>query len=340
MKEKYIATMVAAGLGDTLGMPVEGWKHQQIRRYIGAITTLIDPFQPIDTAGQAITEDEFGKIKQWTKDFKKGQFTDDTILTLALAESLIACKGMDLEDIALRMLHEYTIRKQADGSVSGGFGGTTIDAMKNLEQGLSPKESAPVPGGPGNGTAMKTAPLGLYMHASAKAQEVLEFSELVARITHRYPPSIAAGVVQTAAVCYALEVNNKLAWLDILVDVARTVESRYEKQLINLSDKLIWIRSHRGLPDTMAQNILNNRSHVLESYPFAVFMSQKYWNNPLKGLLRTVNFGGDCDTTAAMFGAIAGARHGIFYPGSMVADLQNLDQLMRIGKTLYALRTP
>ena len=31
MKERYIATLVGCALGDILGMPVEGWKREQIK---------------------------------------------------------------------------------------------------------------------------------------------------------------------------------------------------------------------------------------------------------------------------------------------------------------------
>ena len=191
-EEHYIATLVGCALGDALGMPVEGWKKGHIAKYAGKITELRDPVDPRDEQGNPITEDEFGVLKRWTKDFRKGQYTDDTILSIALAESLIACKGMNSEDIAKRMLHEYQIRKRPDDTVSGAFGGTTRDAMHNLERRVSPLESAPNPGGPGNGTAMKAAPLGLYMHTTKYYDGVLLFAEDVAKITHRFPPSIVA----------------------------------------------------------------------------------------------------------------------------------------------------
>src|SRR3989344_7353833 len=107
MRERYQATLVGCALGDSLGMPVEAWKPEQIKKYFGEITGLRDPLVVLDNTGSPLTKDEFGKLKYWNKDLKKGQYTDDTILTLAIAESIAANKGVVLEDIAARQVAAY-----------------------------------------------------------------------------------------------------------------------------------------------------------------------------------------------------------------------------------------
>ena len=85
MKLKYQATLVGCGYGDTLGMSVEGWKIAQIQKYVGKVTEPITPVLVKDASGKILEEDEFGKLKYYTRDLKKGDYTDDTILTVAIA---------------------------------------------------------------------------------------------------------------------------------------------------------------------------------------------------------------------------------------------------------------
>ncbi|MDI6738354.1 MAG: ADP-ribosylglycohydrolase family protein, partial [Nanoarchaeota archaeon] len=86
--EKYEAVLLGCAIGDTLGMPVESWKKEQIRKYIGKITKPIDAVAVRDAKGNIVREDEFGKLKCYNLGSKAGQWTDDTILTMALAESI------------------------------------------------------------------------------------------------------------------------------------------------------------------------------------------------------------------------------------------------------------
>ena len=98
-KERYRATLIGCALGDSLGMAVEGWKKEQIQKYVGKITDLMDPVVIRNSDGTLQTQDEFGKLKSWTKNLKKGEYTDDTLLTLAIAESIVDKGGLDLLDL-------------------------------------------------------------------------------------------------------------------------------------------------------------------------------------------------------------------------------------------------
>jgi len=89
LKEKIVGSLVGCAVGDALGMPVEGWPKARIQKYCGRITDMLAPIVIRDAQGNKLTEDEFGKIHHWTEIFEKGDFTDDTILTLAIAKSII-----------------------------------------------------------------------------------------------------------------------------------------------------------------------------------------------------------------------------------------------------------
>ena len=314
-KDKSIGTIIGCGVGDSLGMPVEGWKPEQIKKYAGRIVGPVDPVIVKDKSGNILEADEFGKIKCWNKNLKKGDVTDDTILTLALLGSLGICAGsgkLDMGTVAKGQIKAY------ESNHVQSFGKTTKEAFANLQKGISPEHSGVI-GGPGNAPPMKMAPLGMYMDAKNAYEEGLLFAEKVGLMTHLDPRSVAAGVMQAHAVYSLLQGTNKEKFLSSLVDVCRRFEKPLEDKFTfsksgTLLERMRWIIENKDGAVESAYQHLGNTSSVYRSYPFTLFMFQKYWDQPLEGLLETINYGGDCDTTGAMFGALAGAKHGNIFP--------------------------
>lgn len=343
-QDKYIGTLIGCALGDTLGMPVEAWSKARIEKYAGKILSPITPIIIRNESGEIVYKDEFGKIKYFNIDSTKGDYTDDTILTLALAESIAAKQGLDLEDIAQRQLYEYTSRIQADGTVAGGFGGTTRQGFERLRSGISLLESGVI-GGPGNAPAMKMSPLGLYMDATNDSKQGLEYAELIGKITHLDPRSIASGVIQAHSIYVLLQDISREKFIESLVEVCssweKPVPANYSAaQAGSLTSRLNWIEQNKNVRDEEAHAVLGSGSSVLCSYPFALFMFQKYWDEPLRGLIETVNWGGDCDTTGAMYGALCGAKNGMIFPEEWLNVLKNKEKIEKAGRGIYQIKNP
>lgn len=341
MKERYQATLVGCAIGDSLGMPVEGWKRQQIARYVGQVRTLLEPQVPRDSEGNKIESDEFGKIKCYTLGLKKGEWTDDTLLTLALAESITECRGLNLEDVAHRQMEAYEACITKEGKVVGGFGGTTMEALDRIRKGVPPSEYGVI-GGPGNGTAMKISPLGIYMHATQKYEESIDFAEKVGKITHLDPRSIAGGIVQLEAINMLLNSISKENFTSQIYQICKNHEKPVSKEYRfnsegSLASRLEWVNNNKEATVEEAFKNLRNSSKIYESYPFALFMFQKYWDNPIEGLIETINWGGDCDTTGAIYGALCGAKNGMIFPGEWKSNLKNLDYIISLGDKLHDL---
>src|SRR3989338_4271035 len=341
-EENFIGTLVGCAIGDSLGMPIEGWDKNRIKKHFGKITELIEPVIVKDSNGNVVTEDEFGKIKYYTKDFKKGQYTDDTILTVAIAKSIVDRKKLDLRDTAEKQLKEYVIRKKEDGIVFGGFGTTTMLGFENLLKGSSPEKSGVI-GGPGNAPAMKMSPVCLYMAITGKYDEGIIFAWQVGKITHLDPRSVASGVVQAHAVYSLIKNYSKEEFLNSLVERSYKVEEPTTKEFPlydkgTLSERLKWVIDNKDAKSDEAHNHLKSTSVVFSSYPFAIFMFQKYWGSPIEGLIETINYGGDCDTTGAIYGALAGAKNGMVFTKAWLNHLENLDLLKTLGKKIYDLK--
>ena len=66
LKGKFRGSMIGLAIGDALGMPVEGWTPERIRVELGGVSDMLD-----GRKGPA------------------GTWTDDTGMTIAVAESLV-----------------------------------------------------------------------------------------------------------------------------------------------------------------------------------------------------------------------------------------------------------
>ncbi|MDO8655788.1 MAG: ADP-ribosylglycohydrolase family protein, partial [Nanoarchaeota archaeon] len=291
-----------------------------------------------------ICKDEFGELGYYNIKLNAGEYTDDTIRTIALAESLIYCKEINLEDIAQRQLAEYTKRLRKDGTVKGGFGGTTIAGFKNLLAGKTYTESGVI-GGPGNAPGMMMHPMGLYIHATGEIDSGLDAAEVIGRMTHLDPRSLVSGIVQAHAIYGILNGNDRKDFLLAAESICRRFEKPVTAEFSlaeqgSLLERLEWIVQHKDVSAQEAHQYLGSGSKVYCSYPFALFMMQKYWDDPVNGLIETVNYGGDCDTTGAIFGALAGARHGLSWPKEWMEKVQDAKKLKALGKGLYQMKEP
>lgn len=321
--------IVGTAIGDTLGMPVEGWTHSQIQKYLGGIR------EPMSCGEvQAITLNhpafiiEDAPLKYMTREMKKGEWTDDTMLTVAVANGLK--NGLSLYNVAEE--HKNIFLKVKDIPVHqggwGSFGGTTQRALENLMNGISPINSGvETPGPGGNAPALKSAPIGFYAWNNRQYSDGLDFAKSVGQMTHKDPRSVASGVIQAHAAYSLLNGISRKAFLPSCLDIAKKFDfSKKEGKKTTLVDRIQTVYDNRDADDYDVYKMIGNGFAVTQSYPFALFMFHKYWDDPVEGILRTASMGGDADSTAAIYGALAGAR-GVKFPFEWVESLQGLAEL-------------
>ena len=143
----------------------------------------------------AIIGDIIGSVHEWTgtksKDFPlfvpRSIFTDDTVLTVAVAEWILT--GGDLTGI----LHAYY-----DSFPYRGYGGM-FDAWAS-ERKRDPYNSF------GNGSAMRVSPVGF---AFDTIDDVLVWAERSSSVTHSHPEGIRGAKATAAAIFYARQDRDK-----------------------------------------------------------------------------------------------------------------------------------
>jgi len=164
-RSKYRGALLGGTVGDALGRPAEGLPRHAVRRRHGELRNFV-------------------AWRGW-REGPLGTFTDDTQMTLCVADSLIAGGGaLDPVDLAARFVEWLPVGR--------GKGKATTEAVLRLSAGVA-WDAAGEPSA-GNGAAMRVAPIGL-VHLSD-----LDFlrrdAALAAVITHAHPMAVASAVMQ------------------------------------------------------------------------------------------------------------------------------------------------
>ena len=264
---------------------------------LGATTEFMNPAQ---------IREEFGVHREivgggWL-DLDPGQVTDDTEMTLCVARAITEKGDWDLVGIADRFARWLE--------------GNPVDVGATCRRGIEEyraKRQLQVPPGKkdaGNGAAMRMAPVALFSLGNEKRMARLALEQ--ARLTHNHPLSdaacIAVGImVQWGILGYPARMLRAVA--DELVD--RHPEFQFDEYGGGATAYVV---------DTMRTAL-------------DAFFSTDGFE---ECLIKTVNRGDDADTTAAIAGAMAGARYGLeAIPSRWLAAL---DPALRGELSLLALR--
>jgi len=288
-RDKIIGALLGTAVGDALGMPIEGLSHQNVRTYYKGIK-------------EYRADDQRG-------DLKKGQWTDDTQFTFAVARALVASDVV--EEWPEQAAHEYVALMDA----ARRWGPTTQAAVDRLAEGLS-LEDAGDDERPTDGAAMRAAPLGVWWAATGASRDnALAVVHPVLAVTHRHPAALAAGVGQAFAVRTALDQSvgsfDPDSFWTALIDVTEWTESQLGGDNESVSTRLHQLAGHLDeFPLDLRDLCSGVGLRADEAWPFAVAMFARAPHLVENTLLSAINVGGDADTTGAMLGALLGALHG------------------------------
>jgi ADP-ribosylglycohydrolase len=211
-----------------------------------------------------------------------------------------------------------------------GWGSATMTGVNRMVRGFAPQDSGKL-GSAGDGTAMKAAPLGVYAHLSGEGIEFLkEVIPLFTMMTHRDVRAVCGAGIQALCammVCEALEKDEFLDGEEVLgeaIALSRGFEAGYGEISPHyieessdpeniFSHKLVqvmeWFFSDGDEKDLAAR--VGSGFYVNEAQPFSMGVFLKYGKNFRDALIRTVNVGGDTDTTGAMVGSLSGLFVGV-----------------------------
>jgi len=220
---------------------------------------------------------EFRHIK--TKEFalfpKGSDYTDDTIMTIAIGDALIEglSKGGDLHKYFIDSMQRYG-RKYSHPLGAYGKGFANWLRSNNPE----PYNSC------GNGSAMRVSPCAMVARS---LDEALDLAKQSAEVTHNHPEGIK-GAQATAAAIYLAQIG---ATKD---EIAAYIRDNYYQMGRTLDE----IRPKYHFEGSCQKSVPQSIVAFLESTDYE------------DAIRNTISLGGDADTMGAITGSIAWAYYG------------------------------
>lgn len=325
--DQFAGSLIGQCVGDALGFLVEGESPEVCARYAREVVL----------AGRVPPGSHGG--------FAFGQYSDDSQLARELLLSLVARRGFDPEDYGRRIAALFT-----ENRVVGRGRSTTAAAMR-LAAGVPWEKAGTPPPSAGNGSAMRAGPVGLVF--GFEPAMMARVARDQGRITHADERCSAGALTVAGAVALAARRGriDPPLFLQQLQDWAQRIEPTMTSSLRQLAD---WLDlpeheaaeriSRSGLPPGVDSHWQGGISaFVIASVLWALYAFLRSPDDYIRTIATAIMPGGDVDTTAAMAGAMAGARLGAGAVPSQLADRLNdqgewrRDDLQRLAEQAHAL---
>ena len=215
-----------------------------------------------------------------TKDFplflKKSIFTDDTVMTIAVAEALLDC--LEHPELSARQSVIRSMQKWGRQYPRAGYG--------NMFSGWLEKEHPEPYGSFGNGSAMRVSAAGwLY----EDLENTRRMARLTAEVTHNHPEGIKGAEATASAIFLARTGSSK-------EEIREYIINEFGYDLSRTCDE---IRPNYHNVESCQKTVPEAITAFLEG-------------NDFEDVIRTaVSLGGDCDTLTCIAGGIAEAFYGV-----------------------------
>ena len=244
-------------------------------------------------------------FKLFTKD---SSVTDDTTLTVAIAEWMLDRKGVDVGQSLIKWATEYP---------HAGYGSSF---KRFLAHG-----SHMCPGSTHNGAVMRVSPVGFL---ASSLDECLELAYESALPSHDSPQAIAAAQAAAAAIYMARTGSSKDSILEYLED---TFGYNLRRSYDEVREEIRRARANREVDyEASHERIVGAEPAVQDA--LIAFLTGRDYEDVIR---RAIYLGGDADTEAAIAGGIAAAYYGvpeeliqqalIYIPSDILAVINQVD---------------
>ena len=282
MKNSVKAGIFGVCVGDALGVPVEFKSRETLKSF------------PV------VDMQEFGSWNQ-----PKGTWSDDSSLTLCLAESLT--KGYDLEKIGESFVKWVKYGHWAAHGRLFDIGGTTRHSIARLIKGESARFSWNIfEEDNGNGSLMRILPLAFYLKDEVNIENLYRTIKEVSSITHGHFRSVFACFVY---VIFAIELIKGKDKEEAYTHTQKVVLDFAENQGFNPKEIQLFDRILKNDISKYPEVEISSGGYVLHSLEASLwcFLNSESYS---EAVLKAVNLGEDTDTTGAITGGLAGIYYG------------------------------
>ena len=309
----------AIAYGDAAGLPVEAMSAEQISENYGRITELQAPSDHPFFPGRA-----------------RGTVSDDTQLSLAVAESLIRTGGFSIESLADEHIATYRQAPRTAEGVPCGWGGSTIKAVERMIRGVSPRESGEK-GKAGNGVVMKMAPLVVWQVLGEVDERTRRGQyDLLTNMTHNSEIARICTRLHGEVLSALLEGRTVSESADRFIQTLAVNDFSKESELLHQA-----VYNPCQTDEELAERYAAGKSgtdygfYVPETLAIAYDIFLGAGGDMQAAVYRAVNLGGDSDSTASIVAAMIACQSGGVYkePPDM-ESVQGIEQLRTVSTKL------
>ena len=326
MGSRARGALYGLAIGDALGMPTQLLSRREIVARWGERLHGFEPAPP----GHPIAAG-----------LPAGSVTDDTEQAVLLGRLLVSGHGA----IDPRELAQALVSWERDMAARGSLdllGPSTKRAVAAVLAGVPPEETGVA--GDTNGAAMRITPVGIAVPPDLPA--LIDHVVAASYVTHNTGLALAGAAAVAAAVSAGLDGAGIGEATAFAVDAAGIAAGRgHWVAGADVGARIGWATGlvsgrDRAEAAELIYTLVGTSLATQESVPAAFAVLAAVPDDPWQACLMAASLGGDCDTIAAMAGAVAGACYGLqAFPADAIAviDAHGLD-LAGLAGDLSALR--
>jgi ADP-ribosylglycohydrolase len=296
--------LLGLALGDALGWPVEFMSRPEILVKYGRLGIQAPPDPAL--------------------------YTDDTQMTVAVAEALIEAGHRDMDVLMGAVARNFIGWKADPTTPRRAPGATSIRGVNALERG-APWREAGVRDSKGCGSCMRVAAVGyIYQHEPGRLQSVARAQGV---LTHRHPTSDAACIGAAYLIKLALDGVDPAEYPRRLLKFTGGYAPEFDAAIERVETSLEW-------PDAeAAMNAIGPTRGggwiAEEAVALALFCVMRHPSDYVAAVRLGANISGDSDSVASIAGGILGARLGtLALPSDWVERLEDRERLMALAERL------
>ena len=315
MSSRAAGALYGLAIGDALGMPTQSLPRAQIVARYGPLLQSFEPAPPGHPLAAGMPA---------------GAVTDDTEQAVLLARLIIESGGtVDPAEVG-RLLLAWEESMRARGSLDL-LGPSTKRAITALLAGADIDQAGRF--GVTNGAAMRITPVGIAT-PSASLDVLVDRVVAASRATHNTGVALAGAAAVAAAVSAGLDGAGPAEATGLAVAAAtRAARRGHWVAAADVAARISWatqLVAGLGL-DAVIETVyalVGTSLATQESVPAAFAVVAASPDDPWLACRIAASLGGDCDTIAAMAGAIGGACHGLGgFPESARATVAGVNAL-------------
>jgi len=281
LKSRLKGGILGLAVGDALGVPVEF----KSRAYLGE--------KPIvDMIG-------YGTYGQ-----PPGTWSDDSSMNFCTLDSL--CRGYNLNDLANNFLKWRSESFWTPYGIVFDIGISTNNAILKFKNSKNPKTAGnDDEKSNGNGSLMRILPLAFYLK-DEPVEKRFELIGEVSAITHAHIRSSMACFIYIEMARLLITGTDKFTAYSEAVNIANAY---FESADIDTHEINKFSRILDGQIQALDENRISSSGYVIDSLEASIWSLLTTASYP-DAVLKSVNLGGDTDTTGAITGGLAGIHYG------------------------------